>query len=582
MDVSLVISTNKFTYFRNQILTQEKIMKRITLLFFAFALYAGAVFSQSQRLVLAEEFTNASCGPCASQNPAFDALLSQNTDKITSIKYHMSWPGPDPMYTQNMVDNNARRAVYGISGVPHVHMDGSWWNGAPASVTQNRIDQAYAIPSPFEMQVHYELNDNDQVINVTTLVNVTGDVSGSNLRLFVVVIEKHIHFNSPPGYNGEKDFYNVMKKILPDKNGLKLKPSYTAGEYFISSDSWQLANVYNNDELSVVAFIQDMDTKEVFQAGNGSTDPIVPLYSNDVEISNIYYATTKNCSGNMTPKIKIRNNSSDEVTSMDIQYHINDGDTSIINWTGSLSFLDEEEIQLPQLNFPLKDTNDLVTEITSVNGGADGYTGNNVYDFEFYRADFLEEAAYLYIGLDDHPEETTWKLFNYEGDVVQEGGPYSIPNDIKLIELGFTSSSCYRLEMYDAGNNGFSGSGFYQVVYGTNSIAFGGTTFEDKDVNEITYDIVGIDEQTDDVSNLKVYPNPVSDKVTVSMTLSAANTVSVEVYDLLGKKVMNRDMGVQPAGAVDVSFDVNKLQTGVYLIKSNVGGQVNVNKVFVK
>jgi len=557
-------------------------MKKITLLLFAFALYGGAVFSQSQRLVLAEEFTNASCNPCADQNPAFDALLSQNTGKITSIKYHMSWPGPDPMYTANTVDNNARRAVYGISGVPHVHMDGSWWNGAPANVTQSKIDQAYAIPSPFEIQVHYELADNDQKINVTTLVNVTGDVSGSNLRLFVVVIEKHIHFNSPPGYNGEKDFYNVMKKILPDKNGLDLKPSYSAGEYFIVSDSWDLANVYNNDELSVVAFIQDMGTKEVFQAANGSTDPIVPLYSNDVEISNIYYATTKNCSGNMTPKIKIRNNSNEEVTSMDIRYHINNGDTTTINWTGNLSFLDVDEVQLPQLTFPLQDTNDFVVEITSVNGGSDGYTDNNLYDFEFYRADFLQEAAYLYIGLDDHPEETTWKLFNYEGDVVQEGGPYSVSGDIKLIELGFTSSSCYRLEMYDAGNNGFTGAGFYQVVYGTNSIAFGGTSFEDKDVNEITYDIVGVDENTDVMSSLKVYPNPASDKITVSMMLSDSKTVSVEVYDLLGKKVMSRNLGVQPAGSVDVLFDVNKLRTGIYLIIANTGGQVNVSKVFIK
>ncbi len=557
-------------------------MKKITLLLFAFALYGSAVFSQSQRLVLAEEFTNASCDPCADQNPAFDALLSQNTDKITSIKYHMSWPGTDPMYTANTVDNNARRAVYGISGVPHVHMDGNWWNGAPANVTQSKIDQAYAIPSPFEIQVHYELADNDQKINVTTLVNVTGDVSGSNLRLFVVVIEKHIHFTSPPGYNGEKDFYNVMKKILPDKNGLDLKPSYSAGEYFIVSDSWDLANVYNNDELSVVAFIQDMGTKEVFQAANGSTDPIVPLYSNDVEISNIYYATTKNCSGNMTPKIKIRNNSNEEVTSMDIRYHINNGDTTTINWTGNLSFLDVDEVQLPQLTFSLQDTNDLVVEITSVNGGSDGYTGNNLYDFEFYRADFLQEAAYLYIGLDDHPEETTWKLFNYEGDVVQEGGPYSVSGDIKLIELGFTSSSCYRLEMYDAGNNGFTGAGFYQVVYGTNSIAFGGTSFEDKDVNEITYDIVGVDENTDVMSSLKVYPNPASDKITVSMMLSDSKTVSVEVYDLPGKKVMSRNLGVQPAGSVDVLFDVNKLRTGIYLIETNTGGQVNVSKVFIK
>lgn len=40
-------------------------------------------------------------------------------------------------------------------------------------------------------------------------------MSGSQLVAHNVVIEKHIHFNTAPGTNGEKDFYNVMKKMLP-------------------------------------------------------------------------------------------------------------------------------------------------------------------------------------------------------------------------------------------------------------------------------------------------------------------------------------------------------------------------------
>ena len=43
--------------------------------------------SQSQRFIMFEEFTQASCGPCAQQNPAFDALLQANASKCTSIKY---------------------------------------------------------------------------------------------------------------------------------------------------------------------------------------------------------------------------------------------------------------------------------------------------------------------------------------------------------------------------------------------------------------------------------------------------------------------------------------------------------------
>ncbi len=558
-------------------------MKKFTLLVLSTLMVIAISFGQSQRMVLAEEFTSSTCGPCASQNPAFDALLAQNADIITSVKYHMSWPSPgnDPMYLQNPADNNARRAYYGINSVPHVHMDGDWWNGMPSQVNQARINMAAAIPSPFSIQVQHQLSPNADSIYITTLIDVTDNVSSGDLRAFVVVIEKHIHFNSPPGTNGERDFYNVMKKMLPTNTGKTLPASFTTGEYMILTNKWALENVYDNDELAVVVFIQDYATKEVYQAAVSSTNALTPLFTNDAELTNVYYATDKNCSGTMAPKFKIRNNGSDAITSMDVRYFINGGDTTTINWTGNLDFLDVAEIQLPQLSFPVEDTNHLVVEIASVNGTSDDYPANNNKDHEFYRADFLGEPAVMFLGLDDNPEQTTWKLFNYAGDVVQEGGPYSDPNSIQTIILGFTSSSCYRLEVYDSGNDGLTGNGFYQVVYGTNSTAFTGGDFADKDVNEITYDIVGIDEQ-EAVVNLKVYPNPASDNLSVSFTQNNSRPVSVLLYDMLGKVIQENNLGLQPAGSLSATFNVSNLETGVYIVRVRSGEKAYFNKVFVK
>jgi len=58
-------------------------------------------------------------------------------------------------------------------------------------------------------------------------------------------IEKHIHFSSPPGTNGEKDFYNVMVKMLPSATGTSLPSSFQVGDYFVLEFAWKLANVYN-------------------------------------------------------------------------------------------------------------------------------------------------------------------------------------------------------------------------------------------------------------------------------------------------------------------------------------------------
>jgi len=126
---------------------------------------------QTQRLVLAEEFTNANCGPCAAQNPAFDALLEANTDKATSIKYHVSWPGTDPMYSHNPSQSNARVNYYGVTGMPFAFIDsepqsGSSYTGAPANVTQSTIDTYYAIPSSFIVNLSHEISEEKGSISI--------------------------------------------------------------------------------------------------------------------------------------------------------------------------------------------------------------------------------------------------------------------------------------------------------------------------------------------------------------------------------------------------------------------------------
>jgi len=97
-------------------------VKKFTLLF-SIALLALLTirqfsFAQAQRLVLVEEFTQASCPPCASQNPGFNDLIDANPDKIRSIKYQESWPGVDPMNAQNPTQVATRTSYYGVNAVP--------------------------------------------------------------------------------------------------------------------------------------------------------------------------------------------------------------------------------------------------------------------------------------------------------------------------------------------------------------------------------------------------------------------------------------------------------------------------------
>lgn len=262
---------------------------RKTSLLLALAFGTGAAFAQSQRIVLVEEFTQASCGPCASANPAFNTLLDANPTKVIPIKYQVSWPGTDPMNAQNPTEVATRVSYYGVSGVPYAVMDGNVVQGAPSSVTQSNINTEYAVASPFAIVTNFWFNTAQDSIWITCEVTATQATSLTTGRLRVVMIEKNINFTSPPGSNGEKDFYEVFRKAYPNMNGTPLATSWTNGQKKTVSFKAKIPTyVYKKSEIAIVAWVQDDSNKNVKQAawspspGSPSATAPVADFSSDV------------------------------------------------------------------------------------------------------------------------------------------------------------------------------------------------------------------------------------------------------------------------------------------------------------
>lgn len=324
-------------------------MKRLLLFGVAAVGLMQISFAQYERLVLFEEFTQASCGPCASQNPGFNTLLQDNLDKAASIKYQVWWPGFDPMYLQNTPDVDARVSYYGVSGVPHATMDGTnvtndcgYYEAAPACVSQDDIDNAYAITSPFLMNVTHSFSADYKTIYVHVDVTAGVDVTGS-LKLHVVVAEKEINFETPPGSNGELDFYGVMKKMLPNSSGT-VTGDFSAGETKSYDLSWDLANVYDLNQIEVVAFMQEDGSHDVKQAA--ISEPIGGLPDIDYALNSVSAIT---CSNTFTPAVSVTNNDVNAVSALDFEYTIDGGAPATYNWTGSIAAGATASISLPEV-----------------------------------------------------------------------------------------------------------------------------------------------------------------------------------------------------------------------------------------
>ncbi len=543
-------------------------MKRFTLILASLLmLICMRTNAQNERVLLFECFTNTGCGPCAQQNPALDALISNNGDRIAAIKYHMSWPASnDPMYLHNTTDNDARKGVYSVNSVPHTVVDGIRFANVPSGLNQNMVNNWLAIESPLEMRLGYELDENAGIITVHVMGRATTDIAG-NCKLYVGVIEKEIHFNSAPGSNGEKDFYSVMKKLVPSASGTFLG-EMKAGDYFAYNFTWEWANVYNVDQLDAIAWVQNQNSKEVYQACR-SSQSMQPFYGNEAGVSNVTNVKSMNCSGLAEPKVELSNFGSNALTSVELEVWVNDELLKMVEWTGNLSVFASETVDLGEVSFPVEEENTLEVKIKSVNGGNDEAPTNDVAEYIFKGApETVGKVMKLTIRTDNNPQETTWALTKVStGQVVQQGGPYDQANHNYTEILEITGDGCYDLTIFDAGGDGLSdGNGFYGLKAGSTTL-FSGTVFKYSESNEFTYEVTAdVEENLSETIN--VYPNPTSGM----LNIVCDGEHSVTLYNMVGQRVFE--------GRADgwIQIDMKPFGAGVYAVK--VGEEIR--RVVVK
>lgn len=249
-------------------------MKKVIL----FILLCGFVF-QSQgydRKSLVERFTNTSCGPCATLNNAWynattHSLVSNET--ISHIVYNVNWPGPtDPMYLLNPTDNMARRTYYSVSWVPWPVVNGVYFDyqSLGQSDFTNAVNTGNSQFSPFMLElVQNALSDNLIKFTLTIHRDPTDVTVFTNTKLRVALTEKTVSFPSPPGSNGESEFFSVTRKMIPNAAGLEFtipdpgQSTEVILEYVPTAAFLQAVNM---DSLRVVAFIQNDNSKYVYQS----------------------------------------------------------------------------------------------------------------------------------------------------------------------------------------------------------------------------------------------------------------------------------------------------------------------------
>lgn len=331
-------------------------------------LISSSVFSQSQRLVLFEEFTSENCPPCAAVNGPLNDLLNSNGNQVVSIKYQNNIPSAGPMYGHNTADVNTRMTYYGNNYSPNGILDGNVYNDQPATLTQSDISNRYAVSSPFTINITHAVNGTS--VDVTAVVKMTGNISPSGLFARFAIIERNVYFATAPGSNGEKHFEGVMKKMLPNAAGTALPSTMVQGDSVVYNFSWTMANVYNQVQLAVVGFVQDNASKEVHQAGYSRT-----LIQNDagVTATQLNYL---NCDTVVAPTVNVFNYGIADLTSLDILYKVDAGTNQTYNWTGNIPSGGSSLITLPLISLTAG-SHTITTATSNPNGTTDQDVNND-------------------------------------------------------------------------------------------------------------------------------------------------------------------------------------------------------------
>lgn len=214
----------------------------------------------ANRIVLTEFFTFARCTYCPYAEEALDSLSKEFRDSLAVVAYHRRLLGDtlSPSYV------GVRESLYSIQTSPIVVFDGT------TIVQTEKPEDNYpayknCILSERTKKTNLRLNLENTVegnlISLKIFVVPIDSIEASEYRLYIILTEDSVYFKQ----TGAPDsiFHFVMRKMIPDEKGIKITPVFP--DSIIEELNFMLQPGWNIDKCGIVAFVQDMITKEVIQ-----------------------------------------------------------------------------------------------------------------------------------------------------------------------------------------------------------------------------------------------------------------------------------------------------------------------------
>ncbi len=380
------------------------------------------------------------------------------------------------------------------------------------------------------------------------------------------------------------------------------------GTWFYDRAGWCPGMPATTQELDITPFINGSDTEveldydiQYDPYGNYVTETFFVTYgdynfTNDAAIDDIIAPNKFKLNTRFNPIcgrpiIRIINNGSAPLTSLEIAYGINDQNQYNYSWTGNLAFGETEEITLPEIDFlEFKEsvTNNFSVSITNPNGTTDEYEYNNVKTTDFETTPIYNNQIVIHFKTNSRYWEDSYEIIDNEGNIIHSKS-FSEASTVyyDTLELDY---GCYEFVTYDTGGDGMYN---WPSNHGTGYIKFYDiegnqyTTLEEWFGEEIRHQFVysdygvNIKENKKVTDGISVFPNPANDIINIRFDYENINKAIVRIIDITGKISIEKQLNNINNNKTQ-QLDISNLKKGIYFINISIEKGIIVKKIIVE
>ncbi len=286
--------------------------------------------------------------------------------------------------------------------------------------------------------------------------------------------------------------------------------------------------------------------------------------------------------------IELRNNGSANMTSAVIQYGVEGGEIQAFNWKGSLAFMETEKVILPMHAFDnwWGDELKFNAKVVMVNGVIDEYEQNSANHSYYTPPPQYPADLELFLRTNREAWQTTWTITDGLGNIFYEGS--GLENNTLYREDISLPVGCYTFIVVDSADNGLSfwanndGGGFCQFRNKMTGAVLENFNADFGDNIRFEFSIGDTITQHDKNrghKSIHIFPNPSGGKYNVAMDNYTNSQVTIDVYDVLGKKLVNEQSAWVFSDRYLTKIDLTGTANGVYIIRFNTADGPIIRKV---